>query len=416
MPRLSDRGVFLTLTATRWLPVGLVIGLFPLLALERGLTVSEVMTYAAAQGFAVFLLELPTSGFSDAFGRRPVLLAAAALNVVVGFVYLAAQSFWAFAAAATLMGVYRALDSGPLEAWYVDRVHAREPAADVAVDLSRQSTITGLSLASGALAAGAIIAWHPFSAYSALVGPLLCFLALAIVHLVATAALLSEPAPGGRPWPRAMASIRQTGPIVAGGLVLLRRNRVLASLVGVELFWAVGMLVAEQMHPIRLAELLGSEERAGAWNAPAAAAAWGAFGLGAALVGGLAPRLGTARTAILARLMHGLGAAAMGLMAGPAALVGAFLLTTGLHGMANPPHAALLHREARSGNRATVLSMNSMAMFAATSLAGPLIGWAAGAWSTPAAMVAGGLWSLLGAFLYLPALRQERARAGTESI
>jgi MFS family permease len=410
MPKLSDRGVFLTLTATRWLPVGMVIGLFPLLALERGLTVSEVMTYTAAQGIAVLLLELPTSGFSDAFGRRPVLLAAAILNVVVALAFLAAHSFWAFALAAALTGVHRALDSGPLEAWYVDRVHARDPAADVALDLSKQGTITGVSLASGALLAGAIIAWHPLRAYSALVGPLLCFLALNVTHLAATALLLREAPPEGNRWARVVTSTREAWTIMGEGFSLLRRNPVVAGLVGVELFWAVGMVVSEQMHPIRLAELLGSEERAGAWNAPAAAAAWGAFGLGAALVGQLAPRLGTVRTAILARILHGLGAAAMGLMAGPASLIASFLLTTGFHGMANPPHAALLHREASSRNRATVLSINSMASLATFGLSAPLLGLAAAAWFTPTAMIAGGVWSLLGALLYLPALRRERDR------
>ena len=37
-----------------------------------------------------------------------------------------AHSFWAFAIGAALMGVFRALDSGPLEAWFVDTVHATD--------------------------------------------------------------------------------------------------------------------------------------------------------------------------------------------------------------------------------------------------------------------------------------------------
>ena len=39
---------------------------------ERGLTVQQTLTYFAAQGIAVLLLELPTSGFADAFGRKAV--------------------------------------------------------------------------------------------------------------------------------------------------------------------------------------------------------------------------------------------------------------------------------------------------------------------------------------------------------
>ena len=96
----------------------------------------------------------------------------------------------------------------------------------------------------------------------------------------------------------------------------------------------------------------------------------------------------------------------MGVLAGPAGLVAGYLLAFGCHGVANPPHAALLHREASSGVRATVLSLNSLAFMGGLAVAGPALGWVAGAWSTPAAMVAGGLWSLIGAALYLPALQR----------
>ena len=128
---VAARRVFLTLTFTRWFPVGLIAGLITLLALERGLTVAQALSAFAVMGFIVFALELPTSGFADAFGRRPVFVAAAVVNVLVGCAYLFADSFWAFASAAALMGVFRALDSGPLEAWYVDTVHVTEPGADV---------------------------------------------------------------------------------------------------------------------------------------------------------------------------------------------------------------------------------------------------------------------------------------------
>ena len=56
-------------------------------------------------------------------GRRPVYLAAAVINVVAMTAYAVAQSFWAFVVAGALMGAFRALDSGPLEAWFVDTVH-----------------------------------------------------------------------------------------------------------------------------------------------------------------------------------------------------------------------------------------------------------------------------------------------------
>jgi predicted MFS family arabinose efflux permease len=409
------RRVFLLLTATRWLPVGTVIGLLALFPLERGLTVPQVMTYVAAQGVAVALLELPTSGFADAFGRRPVLLAAGAINVIAAVAFVLAESFWAFAAAAFLMGVYRALDSGPLEAWYVDTVHQYEPGADVDRDLAHQGVVVGGSIAATAVLSGVLIAldpvdgWHPFTL------PLLLFVALCGVHLVATAALLREP-PRGVGSGRAWASVRNTPVVVRDGVQLVRRNRVLGALIAVELFWATGMVVFEQFQSIRLAELLGSQTEAGAWSGPVGAIGWGVFAVGSGLAGKLTPRLGVARTAILARVLNGLGALVMGLVAGPVALVLAFLVTYSLHGLAGAPHMALLHREATASNRATVLSLNSLVGFAAFAIASPVLGHLAGATTTQTAMVAAGAFSVLGALLYLPADRKERAPAPQQAL
>lgn len=410
LSRPCARRVFLVLTATRWLPVGMIVGIFTLLALERGLTVPQVMTYVAAQGVAVALLELPTSGFADAFGRKPVLVVAGVVNVMSAVAYMTAQTFWAFAAAAFLMGVYRALDSGPLEAWYVDTVHHYDPGADVDRDLAHQGSVLGASIAVTAVLSGALIAldpvpgWHPFTL------SLLLFLLLSVVHLVATVLLLREP-PRSQGAGRAWASVRETPAVIRDGVRLLRGNRVLGALVAVELFWAAGMVVFEQLQSLRLAELLRSETEAGAWSGPIAGVAWVVFALGSALAGALTPRIGVARTAIVARVLNGLGAVVMGLVAGPAALVLAYLVTYSLHGVCTAPHSALLHREATPRNRATVLSLNSLVGFAAFAAVSPALGQLAGVTSTQTAMVSAGAFSVLGALLYLPARRQERDRA-----
>jgi hypothetical protein len=86
-------------------------------------------------------------------------------------------------------------------------------------------------------------------------------------------------------------------------------------------------------------------------------------------------------------------------------------VTYSLHGACGPAYQALLHREAESRNRSTVLSMASMLSFAAFSLAAPVLGWAADLLSTQAAMVLAGAFSTLGAACFLPALRRERRLA-----
>ncbi len=85
--------------------------------------------------------------------------------------------------AAALIGVFRALDSGPLEAWYVDTVHVTEPGADVDRTLAAQSTVLGGSIAVGAVLSGGLIAWDPLPGDSALLLPLLVWAVLNVVHL-----------------------------------------------------------------------------------------------------------------------------------------------------------------------------------------------------------------------------------------
>jgi MFS family permease len=249
----AAKRVFLILSTTRWLPVGFVVGLFTLVARERGLTIQQITLYMTAQGIMVFLLELPTSGFADALGRRPLLLVAGVVNIGAGLAFLFAQSFWQFALSAALMGVYRALDSGPLEAWYVDTVHEREPGADEHRAMSAQGVLVGVGMGGGALVSGALVAWHPFRDSSALLLPVQVFVALSVVHLVATIALLREtPRSDSGLRARLADSVRETPVVVADGIRLVTRNRVLAGLVAVELFWVTGMVAYETLMPLRL--------------------------------------------------------------------------------------------------------------------------------------------------------------------
>lgn len=405
--------VFLLLNFTRWFPVGFVVGIFILLQTNRGLSIAQAMTAAAVSGFVCFALELPTSGFADAFGRRAVYVAAAGINVVTGLAYLFAQSFWQFVGAAALMGAFRALDSGPLEAWFVDTVHESAPGADVDQELSRQGTVLGVGMAVGALLSGALIWWHPIKAFPAIDLAVAVFAALNVIHLIATLTLLKEaprPVSSGDRERRALASVIEAPAVIRGGLLRLARNRVLLGLIGAEICWSVGMVAFESLLPLRLEEMLGSAQAAGALMGPVAAVGWGIFALGTWLAGRLSKRWGVARAAMLGRALNALGVVVMGLTLTPAQLVAAYLFTYTMHGLNGPPHSALLHREASAQNRSTVLSINSMFAFLAFGIAGPLAGLLADHASIQSAMLTVGLVSALGIAAYLPARRAERLR------
>lgn len=405
------RGILILLSCTRWFPVGLTVVVVALIPLERGMTLTQIGVIFAMQGFIVLGLELPTGGLADAVGRRPVLLASAVLAIVAALLFVLAETFLAFVVALLLQGVFRALDSGPLEAWFVDASHADDPSAPVERGLAQAGTALGLAIAAGALVSGALVAWHPLEGVSAISLPYWCAIGLYLVHLIATAWFVREPhaIEGQHAWRRAVLSVRQAPVIVAGGIKALATSRVLLTLVLVEVFWSVGMIAFETFMPIRLSELAGGETQAGALMGPVTAAAWGLFAVGSALAGRASRRLGVTWTALLSRVFNGVFIVVMGLMTGAIGLITAFLLTYTLHGAAGPMHSTLLHRQAESGNRTTILSMNSMVAGGTYSLGLLALGPLAEFTSTATAILVAGAFSILGALLYLPARRQERA-------
>ena len=104
------------------------------------------------------------------------------------------------------------------------------------------------------------------------------------MHLVLTAVLVREsprPSSGSRARWRLVVGPPDAPPWCAAGIRLLGTAPVLRSLVLVEVFWGVAMIAFETLHPVRLAELVGGEERAGVIIGPVSAASWGLFAVGA---------------------------------------------------------------------------------------------------------------------------------------
>ena len=205
----SARSRYLLLTGLRWLPVGFMIPIFALVLVSRGLTLTEIGLVFAAQGLVVLALELPTGGLSDALGRRPVLLVASVIAIVSMTIFAVADSVVVFLAAMVLQGVYRALDSGPLEAWFVDATLTADPRAEIEEGLSRGTAALSIAIAVGALASGGLVALHPIGGSDPLLLPILVALGLHGVHLLGVAVLMSEP-PRPRHPEAVAASVRES--------------------------------------------------------------------------------------------------------------------------------------------------------------------------------------------------------------
>ena len=150
---MSARVRYVTLTALRWLPVGLLVPVYVRLMLASGLDLATVGTVMIVYTVTVIALEVPTGGLADTIGTRSVLVVGTLLAIAMYGGLLVADHAIAFVAIAVVHGAERALRSGPLEAWYVSD----------AVAHGRDDTVTrGVSLGAvaeaGALGVGALLA------------------------------------------------------------------------------------------------------------------------------------------------------------------------------------------------------------------------------------------------------------------
>lgn len=401
------RRTYFVLLALRWFSTGLIVPAMALLPLDRGLTVAQMGAAFAMQGFVTLALELPTGGLADTWGRKPVLALSGCVCLIALVVLLFARSPLAFGAAAALMGVYRALDSGPLDSWFVDEAHRHDIDADITTGLARGGSIIGLAIGAGALTAGGLIAWQPLSGVEALAVPVIASIVAQSLAVASVFVLMKEES---RATHSGLASsLRDVPGAVAEGISLLRASRALKALIAISALWGFGMVAFETIMPIRLAELLDDRSLAGVVMGPVAAAGWVAFAAGSALAPVIARRLGILRTAAGLRIAQALGVVAMGLVAGPIGLVLAYFVTYTIHGASGPLHSSLLHERVTSAHRSTVVSLSSLAAQPGGSIGLIVLGAIATEMSTVTALFCGAVVLALAAPLYFIGIR-ERVR------
>jgi predicted MFS family arabinose efflux permease len=405
----SVRRRYLVLIGLRWFQSGLLIPVISLLMVTRGLSLVEIGLVASVQGVVVLLLELPTGGLSDSLGRRPTQLLAYVFAVAGLATLYVADSVGGFVLATALTAIFRALDSGPLEAWFVDTTHAGAPDARIESGLAAGSSVLSLAIAGGALLSGALVALDPLPTVETLALPVLVALAFAVLNLVMVMALLSETRPSSGIGAVA-SSVRAVPSTVREALTLLRRSTVLPAVVAVELFWGFSIVAFESLFPIRLAEVVGGTAEAAALMGPTSSGAWFAAAAGAALIAIVSRRIGAARAAMAMRILQGLTIVAMGLLAGAVGLITAYLACYLTHGASNPLHSTLLHREVDAAHRTTVLSLNSMVSHPAAAIGAIVLTAIATGTSLSTAMIVAGIACAAAFPLYLPAFRAERQR------
>lgn len=350
------------LTALHWLPVGLTTPVMVLLAQSRGLSIADIGILFGVYGVLLAVLELPTGGLADVLGRKPVLLVAAGLHIASSLAFAAAESMAAFVGAICLMGAGRALLSGPLEAWYVDAVHAVDADADVAAGLARQSAADGGGLAVGALAGGAL----PALLGGSLAAPFLVAAALDLVYVAFLLRLMVEVRPPREGALRAelATGVRAVPATVAGAVRLSASDGPLRRVLLLTAVGGVGLVSFELLSPPRFAELAGGAEQGAAVLGTVQAVSFAAAAAGSLLAPSLRRLLGGS-TRWTCALLALLGAASLAGFGGTAVIPLAAGALTGYyvaHAGQWPLLSAVLHTRVTAAQRATAVSAMSLAM------------------------------------------------------
>lgn len=377
----------------RSLPFGLVLPVFALLPVDRGLTVAEVGLVLGAFAASTAVLELPTGNLADVFGARGVLVAAGVLEAGSFCGFVLADTFEHFVAAAVLAGIGRALASGPLEAWYVNAVRAQEAQADVRPDVGVAMFLTNIAVLVGSVGAAGLGVVAPLGVGSFGHASALPFTAAAVASLlhVATIALLvhnrqeSDAGSWSAGWsslPRlALAAVRESLQAGPTRLLLLTGLSIGIGIGAVETFW--------QPH---LATMIGSSRDATTTFGLVVAASTVVGAIGS-LASARLPRVSLGATARLCTgVLALLGVAILALAAAPSlgTAIGAFLLVYLFLELRAPLSQSLLHHSVPPNLRASMLSAYSMSTSLGAVMAGAGLGQVAGAYGIPAAWLVGG--------------------------
>lgn len=395
---------FVVLTALRWLPVGLTVPVMVLLTQARGLSLAEVGLLFTVFGVIVISLELPTGGLADVIGRRPVILAGAALHLMSCLAFFVAEDVPGFLLAIALHGLGRVLDSGPLEAWYVDTVRELDPTADVTPGLAAQSAADGGGLAVGAVVGG-LLPTLLGGGTTALAAPFLVAAGLDLLYVAGVLRLVAEDRPPREGSLRSSlaAGARDVPRTVRGAVRLSATDPPLRLVLLLTAVGGVAIVAFELLGPPRFAELAGSPARGAAALGTVQAVSFGAAAAGA-LAGPWLRRLLRGSTRATCTLLAVLGAAGVGAFGGASVMLVAGIAFTSFylaHGATWPLLSAVMHSRVTAAKRATAVSAMSLAM-AMGGIAGNLVlPRVAEATSTDGAFLAVGGLVLLSALLCL---------------
>ncbi|MEV4517743.1 MFS transporter [Dactylosporangium sp. NPDC049525] len=403
------RRIYLSLVLLNTLAVTFIWGINSLLLFEAGLSNTEALAANACftLGYAVF--EIPTGSIADTWGRRAsYLLGGCTLTVTTLLYWLAWRlhaDVWAWAAVSVVLAIGFTFFSGATEAWLVDALHFLQYEGRLERVFARGQVMTGIGTLAGSLG-GAYVAQVTDVGVPFLIraGLLLALTVVAwrVMHDVGFT-------------PR-----RAEGPMREVRRVLTEsvrhgwgRPAVRWVMLGAVFAAGVSYYVAFTMKPYLL-QLAGDRH------------AYGLLGIAAA-VNAVAQMIGGLLAMAFQRLFRWrMSVVIAGVLLNGALLVGFGLAGTvpfamallGCYSMVNaailPSRQAYLNGLLPSGQRATVLSFDSLVASSGGVVTQPGLGRVADLWGYPSSFVLGGALQAVALPVLFLARRHEVAAATPE--
>lgn len=417
--------IYNTVQALFWVAVGLPLPLIVVFMQARGMDLFQIGLLTSVFALTVAVLELPTGGLADAIGRKRVTLLAYGCLLIKDLVLLLAFSFPLFAAARLLGGVGRALASGALDAWYIDRLQEADPKVDIQPFLARAGTVSLFAIAVSTLLGGLIallfsgLPEEGGAVFTPIAMTLVAAMLVQVVNLVVVTLFVKEDraaAEARKGW-----GFRQVPSIIREAVTLSVTNPVLLllligtaaggfALAGVETFWQP-----------RFAGLLGGSE--------GNRVLFGALMTGgflAGMVGNLVAipltRFLGKRYALVGAIFRGLGGALLILLASQSTVVGAtamFWLFYFGRGVSSSPLGKVKNDEIPQARRSSMLSVSSLVSYMGFFGGSALLGLVAERASISLAWAVSGALLVVSSILYLridAIQRHRRMRVDREAL
>jgi len=371
-----------------WASVGILFPVLVLTQLDKGLDLLQVGVVMALYSTTVILLEVPTGGLADQLGRKQVYL----ISVVIKLIAIGLFIFSSTPAMITLVfilyGASRALDSGSIDAWFVDTFHEQHPGGDLqkALALSEIASLAGL--AGGSLIGGMLpdLSMHLSLFSGRYTANMAAALGLLLITGGDTITVIHEhQIPDDTHRPTLSGHLLSALSHAAG-------HRTLRLLLLSSLTLGIGLSTVESFWQPRAAQIMG--DQAGSWVYGVLSAAYFLFAAAGSALSILLARGLRGNYRLLLTVMRILYGVCLCSLAAQQQLPGfalLFVLLFSFSSVESSPYETMLNKAVHASMRSTILSLSSAAFQiggAAGAFAGGLI---AARWGIPPVWFAAGV-------------------------